>query len=62
MQTLAHLIHNPNGTWLLACNGSTMGPNHGFHCSGDPRAVTCPVCKKTEVFKQTMDKLPNGGR
>lgn len=33
-------------------------PSTNRQMSGDPRAVTCVACRRTEVFKTALDKLP----
>lgn len=64
---LVHLTYNIDGKPAVACIGSStiqydiMGAklsHPGYQCSGDPRAVTCPSCKTTEVFRETLARLP----
>lgn len=61
-----HLTYKPNGldegaAWLIACmpdvtdfKTSSYQPN--YLRSNDTRAVTCPECKKTTIFKEVQKK------
>ena len=67
-QTLVHLTHQPkdSAVALVACittqtqyRMSGVTKNHpNYQLTGDPRAVTCPMCKQTEVYKKILDQLP----
>lgn len=65
-QTTVHLTYELSGKWLTACSDGTeyrvsgVVQNHanGSMVSGDPRAVNCLACKKTEIFNKMMSQLP----
>lgn len=42
------------GSGVIACNTSRVSTGK-IHTSGEPKAVTCPKCKETDVYK-TMTK------
>ena len=64
--TFVHLTYTSNGKALAACLGDgtqykISGVTHrhpGFQLTGDPRAVTCPDCKKSKVFQEVESRLP----
>ncbi len=49
-------------TWKIACTPNLMefGADRSRECpwmrSDDPRAVTCPLCKATEIFQQRLQE------
>ena len=57
-----HLTYKPNGLdegsdWLIACMPQVVDMRFAPHQpnylrSNDTRAVTCPECKKTRIFKE----------
>lgn len=65
-QTLIHLTYDGTSTNVVACigegtqyrvNGAVLS-HPGYQLTGDPRAVTCPACRKTKVFQDIQSKFP----
>lgn len=66
-QTLVHLHYEASpGTMAVACLQNNtiqyeiMGArlsHPSYQLSGEPRAVTCPLCKKSSVFRDAQARL-----
>lgn len=60
--TTVHLHCEIDGRWCVACMpGGSQVVNTVAHMntqmSGDPRAVTCALCKKTQFCREVEIKL-----
>ncbi len=67
-KTLVHLTYTPptGGINLVACLGDgarykVMGAtlsHPGFQLTGEPSAVTCQACRKSDVFQEIEKRFP----
>ena len=63
--TLIHFVFSSGSEWRIACMPNmTEFHKTDYHPhyqrTDDPRAATCPACKRTEEFKKKMEAV--GGR
>lgn len=60
--TIIHFTYETNGQWQIACMPN-MREFHRtkFHKnylrSNEPRAVTCPACKRSNVYVEAMGAI-----
>lgn len=63
--TLIHFVYPTSDAsppdWRIACMPNMVEfhstPYHpNYQRSDDPRAVSCPACKRTEVYKKSRDR------
>lgn len=51
-----HPVVKNRGTGVLACDPKTRVGLHGMMATGDPREATCPACRASDAWKQTMEQ------
>ena len=62
ISTLVHLHVQIGGRWCIACNPNDVPstakiPANVQQITGDPSASNCPLCRKTEIYRTTLDKF-----
>ncbi len=65
--TLVHLMHNISGEWRVACMPNMVEfhrtPYHPeVTRTDDRRAVTCPACKRSAIFKASAEVAGGGAK
>ena len=59
-QEFAPIIAQPN-TWRVACGLLLPWVEHQNHrCTEDPKAASCPDCKRTKAYVEAMEKRGGG--